>query len=128
MTAGERFAFWSAEMAKCVRCYACRQVCPLCVCERCVADKSEPQWIENSPQARGNLSWHLTRAHASRRPLRGLRRVRARLPGRHPAEPPQPQAAAHRGRASFDYVVSDDPGIASPIGAFRQDDHEEFIK
>ena len=42
----ERWAFWTEQFSKCVRCYACRQVCPLCVCERCVADKTRPQWIE----------------------------------------------------------------------------------
>jgi len=29
----ERWAFWTEQFSKCVRCYACRQVCPLCVCE-----------------------------------------------------------------------------------------------
>ena len=38
------------------------QVCPMCFCERCVADKTQPQWIETSPHARGNLAWHITRA------------------------------------------------------------------
>jgi formate dehydrogenase subunit beta len=127
MTAGERFAFWSAEMAKCVRCYACRQACPLCVCERCVADKSEPQWIENSPQARGNLSWHLTRAmHLAGRCV-GCGECERACPVGIPLSLLN-RKLQHIVAASFDYVVSDDPGIASPIGAFRQDDHEEFIK
>lgn len=38
MTAGERFAFWQNELSKCIRCNACRNVCPACTCEQCVFD------------------------------------------------------------------------------------------
>ena len=36
MTADERFAFWQNELSKCIRCNACRDVCPACTCEKCV--------------------------------------------------------------------------------------------
>ena len=29
----QRRKYWSEEFAKCIRCYACRQVCPACYCE-----------------------------------------------------------------------------------------------
>jgi ferredoxin len=32
-------------MAKCIRCYACRQACPSCYCPVCFADQSQPQWV-----------------------------------------------------------------------------------
>lgn len=38
MTADERFAFWQNELSKCIRCNACRNVCPACTCEKCVFD------------------------------------------------------------------------------------------
>ena len=38
MTADERFAFWQNELSKCIRCNACRDVCPACTCEKCVFD------------------------------------------------------------------------------------------
>ena len=38
MTANERFAFWQNELSKCIRCNACRNVCPACTCEQCVFD------------------------------------------------------------------------------------------
>lgn len=38
MTADERFAFWKAELSKCIRCNACRNVCPACSCLKCVFD------------------------------------------------------------------------------------------
>ena len=38
MTAEERFEFWRSELSKCIRCNACRNVCPACTCENCVFD------------------------------------------------------------------------------------------
>lgn len=38
MTPDERFAFWQNELSKCIRCNACRNVCPACSCEKCVFD------------------------------------------------------------------------------------------
>lgn len=38
MTPDERFAFWQNELSKCIRCNACRNVCPACSCMKCVFD------------------------------------------------------------------------------------------
>ncbi|MGN0468024.1 MAG: 4Fe-4S dicluster domain-containing protein [Acutalibacteraceae bacterium] len=38
MTSEERFAFWNGELSKCIRCNACRNVCPACSCMKCVFD------------------------------------------------------------------------------------------
>ena len=38
MTADERFAFWREQLSKCIRCNACRNVCPACSCLKCVFD------------------------------------------------------------------------------------------
>ncbi len=38
MTEEERFAFWRSELSKCIRCNACRNVCPACSCVKCVFD------------------------------------------------------------------------------------------
>ena len=36
MTPAERFAFWQEQLSRCIRCNACRDVCPACTCEKCV--------------------------------------------------------------------------------------------
>lgn len=38
MTAEERYEFWRGELSRCIRCNACRDVCPACTCEHCVFD------------------------------------------------------------------------------------------
>ena len=46
MTAQERFDFWREQLSKCIRCNACRNVCPACTCEKCVFDNPK-SGIEN---------------------------------------------------------------------------------
>jgi ferredoxin len=38
ISAEARFAFWQGELSKCIRCNACRNVCPACSCTKCVFD------------------------------------------------------------------------------------------
>lgn len=38
MTPEQRFEFWRSELSKCIRCNACRNVCPACSCVKCVFD------------------------------------------------------------------------------------------
>lgn len=40
MTADERHEFWKNEFSRCIRCNACRNVCPACTCEKCVFDNN----------------------------------------------------------------------------------------
>ena len=46
MTPDERFVFWQNELSRCIRCNACRDVCPACTCEKCVFDNPE-SGVEN---------------------------------------------------------------------------------
>jgi len=62
MTAQQRWEYWQRQLGKCIRCHACRQVCPLCYCKRCIVEKSTPQWVETSPHLRGNVAWNVARA------------------------------------------------------------------
>lgn len=41
MTEEERFNFWQDELSKCIRCNACRNVCPACTCTNCVFDNNK---------------------------------------------------------------------------------------
>lgn len=62
MTPAERWEFWKEQFSKCIKCYACRQVCPFCFCEQCLCDRNRPQMVEQTPRPAGNVAWHLVRA------------------------------------------------------------------
>ena len=46
MSEDARFAFWQNELSRCIRCNACRDVCPACTCEKCVFDNPK-SGVEN---------------------------------------------------------------------------------
>ena len=41
MSPAEKFEFFRAELSKCIRCNACRNVCPACSCRKCVFDSTK---------------------------------------------------------------------------------------
>jgi len=43
-TLPERLAFWNHEFSKCIKCYGCRNVCPMCFCQDCRMEKE--QWVK----------------------------------------------------------------------------------
>lgn len=58
----ERWKYWTDQFSACVKCYACRAVCPMCYCTQCTVECNQPQWIKTSAQTTGNLEWHTMRA------------------------------------------------------------------
>jgi formate dehydrogenase (coenzyme F420) beta subunit len=58
----ERLAYWQKELSKCIKCYACRQSCPMCYCIRCTVEVNQPQWIPVQANTHGNMEWHILRA------------------------------------------------------------------
>jgi coenzyme F420-reducing hydrogenase beta subunit len=61
MVPEQRWAFWKEQLSRCIRCYACRQVCPACFCERCFVEESQPQWISPVSQWQDNLMFQVIR-------------------------------------------------------------------
>jgi ferredoxin len=61
MTREQRWAFWQGELARCIKCYACRNSCPMCYCGHCTMDCNRPQWVAAPSHALGNLEYHMVR-------------------------------------------------------------------
>jgi ferredoxin len=62
LTSEEKFDYWQKELSKCIKCYACRQACPMCYCTRCSVEVNQPQWIPVQSNTHGNMEWHILRA------------------------------------------------------------------
>ena len=61
MSQQQRWEFWKEEFDHCIRCYACRNVCPACFCQRCFVEESEPQWVLPVPLWQDNLIFQVVR-------------------------------------------------------------------
>jgi len=61
VTQEQRWDFWKNEFSRCIRCYACRNVCPACFCERCFVEETEPQWLMPLPRWQDNLMFQVIR-------------------------------------------------------------------
>ncbi|MBU4486223.1 MAG: 4Fe-4S dicluster domain-containing protein [Candidatus Delongbacteria bacterium] len=60
-TSEERWEYIKSEYSKCIRCYACRNVCPSCYCNECFVDQNNPQWIGKTPEMTDSIIFHLIR-------------------------------------------------------------------
>ena len=126
MPRAERMAFWVQEFERCVKCYACRQVCPMCYCERCIVDKNQPISIDPAPSTKGNFAWHIARAfHLAGRCIGCGACARACPVGIDFGLLNMQLARA--AKKHFGYQAGVDPSAELLIGAFSQQDKEEFI-
>jgi len=59
----ERKAYWEKEIGRCTRCYACRNACPLCVCQdSCIAETRDPHWMSQRSSLSEKMMFHLIHA------------------------------------------------------------------
>lgn len=58
----ERFEFWQNQFERCIRCMACRNVCPACNCRICCFDVSLPRWLGKKMDVAEQAMFHFTRA------------------------------------------------------------------
>ena len=63
MTPEEKGDFFTDMISSCIRCYACRNACPLCYCPTCFVDESRPQWVGKSIDPVDTMTYHLLRAY-----------------------------------------------------------------
>ena len=61
MSTQQRWEFWKNEFSRCIRCYACRNICPACFCQRCFVEESQPQWVSPVPNWQDNLLFQIVR-------------------------------------------------------------------
>ncbi|MEJ5301253.1 MAG: 4Fe-4S dicluster domain-containing protein [Thermodesulforhabdaceae bacterium] len=55
----ERRNFWIDVLSRCVRCYACRNACPLCICQDwCIAERRDPKWVTQRPTIKDIFIFH----------------------------------------------------------------------
>jgi formate dehydrogenase (coenzyme F420) beta subunit len=63
MASDEKWDFFEDLLSTCIRCYACRNACPLCYCPTCFVDESQPQWVGKSQDPIDIRTFHFLRAY-----------------------------------------------------------------
>jgi NAD-dependent dihydropyrimidine dehydrogenase PreA subunit len=63
LTATERSEFWLSHFDRCIRCYACRQVCPMCHCPVCLYERDDSLWTGMGIRLNEKRTFHLGRAY-----------------------------------------------------------------
>jgi len=123
----ERWNYWKEKLSKCVRCYACREVCPLCYCKECLVDKTMPTWVRKSVVTSENTFFHLMRVfHLAGRCVGCVACERSCPEG-------IPLSKLFRKmekdvKALFDYKAGMDVEQKPLLASFKLEDPEEFIK
>jgi ferredoxin len=126
MTSEERFAFWREQFSRCVKCYACRQVCPMCYCRRCIVDCNQPQWINTSSHDQGNFEWNIVRAfHLAGRCV-GCGNCERACPAGIPLMLLN-QRMAQEVLKEFNHFAGESSTQPPVLADFRKDDPETFI-
>ena len=64
MNQEEKYDFWQNELKRCIRCNACRNICPVCHCKKCVFDgeKYDSRQIVNVSSFEEQM-FHIIRAY-----------------------------------------------------------------
>jgi ferredoxin len=63
MTPEEKWNYFEELLSPCIRCYACRNACPLCYCPTCFVDESKPQWVGKTLDPIDTRTFHFLRAY-----------------------------------------------------------------
>ncbi|MCW4055579.1 MAG: 4Fe-4S dicluster domain-containing protein [Candidatus Bathyarchaeota archaeon] len=123
----ERWAHFEEELGKCIRCCACRNVCPLCYCRECFVDQTMPAWFGKTNHLSDTMIYHIVRAfHVAGRcvdcgacsracpmdiDLRQLVKKTERIV-----------------RERFNYEAGISLEEVPPLGEFKMQDPQEFIR
>ncbi len=62
MPSEKKEKYFDNLLSPCIRCYACRNACPLCYCPTCFVDESRPQWLGKSIDPSDIKTFHFLRA------------------------------------------------------------------
>ncbi len=126
-SAEERWKHLEEELGRCIRCYACRNVCPLCYCKMCFVDQTMPTWFGKTNDLSDTMIYHIVRAfHVAGRCVDCGACTRACPMDINLRELMKKTEKIMKERYGYEAGVSLEK--APPLGEFRMEDPQEFIK
>jgi ferredoxin len=125
--APDKWAFWAEQFQRCIRCYACRNVCPACFCPRCVVEENMPQWVSPLPNMGDNFVFHLMRLMHVAGTCTSCGECQRVCPMGIPLMKLNDKMA-HDIQELFNFVAGVDLDKPLPFRTYRQEDTDDFIK
>lgn len=123
----EKYAFWASQYDKCIRCYACRNVCPSCNCTECYVDQYRTGWQGKQNNRAENQVYGLTRAfHIADRCIECGECERV-CPMQIPLMKLNRKLIKDIRDMFGDYEAGMDDTSIGALGTFLKDDMEEFM-
>ena len=125
MTPDERFAFWRGELSRCIRCNACRNVCPACTCEQCVFDNPNSGVSQKAAATSFEENmFHIIRAFHVVGRCTDCGECSRVCPQNIPLHLLNRKFIKDINAFYGDYQAGEDPDARPPLGMFRKDDRE----
>jgi ferredoxin len=123
----ERFEFFKRVFSRCIRCLACRNICPVCFCKECLIDKNNPVWVERKIDLSNILMLHLIRAiHMAGRCI-DCGSCEEVCPSKIPLRKIYKKLEKDV-KEMFNYIPGRNPDLAPFNSIFSKDDKDEYLK